>query len=234
MTNTEADIETSATEPSALGLKLLIIGLLTISAISIWKATQNTVQPQQSQQTQQTQQSQPIRDEQEESFTEQAYKETLHKCLFLGQRELEQFQGVVVKQFQRDIQDNINESGISPRITLLRKLNFVRGNLTQRISEQTHFGGRAQSRGIVRPSLLDSLSILYAMKAEVDGIVVENVELSPAEYLDCLDELNYWGKKAETLSPEFQRLRRLPRQETAQINEQINEENEKRYDWNPY
>lgn len=217
---------------SNLGLKLLLLGGLFVVLVLGMRMLSN--QPPQPIQKSDNLPPQPISEPEviSQSFAEDSYEQILWQCIYLGQKELEQFQGVTVKQFQRDIQDAENSEGVSPRITLLRKLNYVRGNLDQSLSEQTHFGGAAQSRGIVRPAILDSLAVLYAMKAETDGVTIQNVELSPAEYLDCLDQLNHWGKKAEMIQPEFQRLKRqphqLPREKTAQATEDEADE------WQPY
>ena len=211
-------------EPNTLALKLIILGLFAFSAIALWKIASS---PQEK--------PEPIAQIAEQeleslTFAEESYQQTIWKCIYLGQQELEQFQGITVKQFQRDIEDGINKEGVSPRVTLLRKLNFTRGQLEQAVSEQTHFGGAAQSRGVVRAPILDSLAVLYAMKAEVDGIAIQNVELSPAGYLDCLDELAHYGKRAEAMTPEFQRKRpnRLPTQQSAQAVEGGNGK------WKPY
>lgn len=211
-------------EPNTLALKLIILGLFAFSVIALWKIASS---PQEK--------SEPITQvalEQELenlTFAEESYQQTVLKCIYLGQQELEQFQGITVKQFQRDIEDGINKEGISPRVTLLRKLNFTRGQLEQAVAEQTHFGGAAQSRGVVRAPILDSLAVLYAMKAEVDGIAIQNVGLSPAGYLDCLDELAHYGKRAESMTPAFQRkkLDRLPTQQQAMGGE-------KDAKWKPY
>lgn len=226
----EQETQVQEQEPNTLGLKLLMLGLVVFLGFTVLKLNQSSNQSVQDSSKAQEQTSLQQIVEQNQSFAEQSYQESLWQCIHLGQKELEQFQGVTVKQFQRDIQDSENSEGLSPRITLLRKLNFVRGNLDQSLTEQTHFGGAAQSRSIIRPAILDSLAVLYAMKAEVDGVLIQNVELSPAEYLDCLDQLNYWGKKAEVGTPEFQRMNRpyrLPREKTAQTEEDLNE-------WNPY
>lgn len=211
-------------EPNTLALKLIILGLFAFSAIALWKVA-SSPPPEKSEPTTQTVAQQELENL---TFAEESYQQTIWKCIYLGQQELEQFQGITVKQFQRDIEDGVNE-GISPRVTLLRKLNFTRGQLEQAVAEQTHFGGAAQSRGVVRAPILDSLAVLYAMKAEVDGIVIQNVELSPAEYLDCLDELAHYGKRAESMTPAFQRkkLDRLPTQQQAMGGE-------KDAKWKPY
>ena len=211
-------------EPNTLALKLIIFGLLAFSAIALWKIASSP--PPEKPITTQTIVEQEVENL---TFAEESYQQTIWKCIYLGQQELEQFQGITVKQFQRDIEDGINKEGVSPRVTLLRKLNFTRGELEQAISEQTHFGGTAQSRGVVRAPILDSLAVLYAMKAEVDGIAIQNVELSPAEYLNCLDELAYHGKKAEAMTPAFQRkkLDKLPTQQQAMGGEKDGK-------WKPY
>jgi len=77
---------------------------------------------------------------------------------------------------------------------------------------------------------------LYAMLAELDGTIVQGVDLKPAAYANCLDALSDWGMKAESRTEEFQRMNRnyrLPQEHTAQDeNQRKNQENGS--EWRPY
>lgn len=144
------------------------------------------------------------------AFAEERYEFFLNRCIAMGESEWANYHGTAAKHFQREAEKAVETDGTPQRITLASKLNYTRNELDVRTKETPEFGGSAQQRDRIRDPLSDSLSVLYALKAEREQQTISGVRSQPSNYIDCLDELSHWLDKSILTTRTWKRLAEPP------------------------